>query len=352
MIRRRTPGFTLIELLVVIAIIAVLIALLLPAVQAAREAARRAQCVNNLKQFGLAIHNYNSAIDCLPYGEFDMSDACDQWSGMPGLFPYLEQQVMYNAMNIVIISGNGTACGTYYAKNTTVTYAKLNFLLCPSDSDRLSNSEGHVNYCFNWGSKPLRYSTNPSGPFQMEGSTWKGVNYGSSICRFASITDGLSQTAAMSERVKGIGNGWNLGSSNGQVTAVDNTFPTSVIINLAATSDADIGPTMYQQKCKAINYRTTSPGSFGNPGGFWHMGLNGNTAYNQVMTPNTWSCAYGQPDTNHPQGALTANSHHNGGVNVLFCDGSVKFIKDSIAPQTWWAIGSRSGGEVVSADGY
>src|SRR6516165_4703055 len=97
-------GFTLIELLVVIAIIAVLIALLLPAVQAAREAARRAQCVNNLKQFGLAIHNYHSSIDCVPYGEFDMSDGCDQWSGMPGLLPYLEQQVMYNALNIVVIS--------------------------------------------------------------------------------------------------------------------------------------------------------------------------------------------------------------------------------------------------------
>jgi type II secretory pathway pseudopilin PulG len=97
----------LIELLVVIAIIAVLIALLLPAVQAAREAARRMQCVNNLKQFGVAIHNYHSALDAMPYGEFDMSDACDQWSGMPGLLPYMEQGVMYNAMNINIVNRNG-----------------------------------------------------------------------------------------------------------------------------------------------------------------------------------------------------------------------------------------------------
>ena len=107
------------------------------------------------------------------------------------------------------------------------------------------------------------------------------------IGRFTNITDGLSQTAAMSERIKGIGNGWNLGSSNGQVTAVDPSFPTTVEINVAATSDADIGATMDQAKCKAINYRISSPGSFGNPGGFWHMGLNGNTAYNHVMTPNT-----------------------------------------------------------------
>jgi prepilin-type N-terminal cleavage/methylation domain-containing protein/prepilin-type processing-associated H-X9-DG protein len=350
--RRPSLGFTLIELLVVIAIIAVLIALLLPAVQAAREAARRSQCVNNLKQFGLAIHNYHSSLDCVPYGEFDMSDGCDQWSGIPGLLPYLEQSVMYNAMNIVVISGSGTACGTYYPKNTTVTYARLNFLLCPTDSDRLTNSEGHVNYCFNFGSKPFRYSTNPSGPFVVEATSWQGVAYGSSIGRFTNITDGLSQTAAMSERIKGLGNGWNLGSSNSQITSVDPSYPTTVQINLAATTDADVGAAMYQAKCKAINYRTSTPGSFGNFGGFWHMGLNGNTAYNHVMTPNTWTCAYGQPDTNHPQGALNPSSHHAGGVSVLFCDGSVKFIKDSIAPQTWWGIGSRSGGEVVSQDAY
>jgi len=350
--RRIAGGFTLIELLVVIAIIAVLIALLLPAVQAAREAARRAQCVNNLKQFGLAINNYHTAIDALPYGEFDMSDGCDQWSGMPGLLPYMEQAVMYNAMNISVISGNGTACGTYYVFNTTVTYAKLAFLLCPSDSDRLTNSEGHVNYAFNWGSKPYRYSTNPTGPFVVEASTWKSVGYGSSITRFASITDGLSQTAAVSERVKGIGNGWNLGSTNGQVTSKDGSYPTSTVLSVAATSDADIVPLTYQKNCRALSPATATPGSFGNPGGFWHMGLNGNTAYTHVMTPNTWSCAYGQPDTNHPQGALTASSHHPGGVNVAFCDGSVKFIKDSVSTTAWWGIGSRNGGEVVSADAY
>ena len=163
-------GFTLIELLVVIAIIAVLIALLLPAVQAAREAARRSQCVNNLKQFGIALHNYHSSNNVLPYGEFDMSDACDQWSGMPGLLPFLEQQVLYNALNIVVVKASGAACGTYYGFNTTVTYSKVAVFLCPSDLDRLTNSEGHINYVFNWGSKPYRYSTNPSGP-----SWWRRV---------------------------------------------------------------------------------------------------------------------------------------------------------------------------------
>jgi prepilin-type processing-associated H-X9-DG protein len=70
------------------------------------------------------------------------------------------------------------------------------------------------------------------------------------------------------------------------------------------------------------------------------------------MTPNTWSCSYGQPDNNHLQGAITASSHHNGGVNVVFCDGSVKFIKDSINAPSWWAIGSCNGGEIVSGDAY
>ena len=350
--RRRHRGFTLIELLVVIAIIAVLIALLLPAVQAAREAARRSQCINNLKQFGIALHNYHSSLEALPYGEFDMSDGCDQWSGMPMLLSFLEQGTMYNAMNFYVVSGNGMACGTYYPKNTTVTYAKLNALLCPSDSDRLTNSEGHVNYAFNWGSKPYRYSTNPSGPFVMEASSWKGVGYGAGVIRFASITDGLSQTAAMSERVKGIGDGWKLGSTNGQQTGADPGQPSSTVLNLAATPDADSLPITYQQKCLALNYKTATRGNFGNPGGFWHMGLNANTAYNHVMTPNTWSCAYGQPDTNHAQGAIPPTSRHPGVVNVVFCDGSVKAIKDSISKQAWWALGSMNGGEVVSQDAY
>ena len=344
----RQRGFTLIELLVVIAIIAVLIALLLPAVQAAREAARRAQCINNLKQFGIALHNYHSANDVLPYGEFDMSDACDQWSGMPGLLPFLEQQAMYNAMNIAVIKGSGTACGAHYAVNTTVTYARITVFVCPSDLDRLTNKEGHVNYAFNWGSKPLRYSTSPSGPFVVEASSWKGVKYGAAISGFNGILDGLSQTAAMSERVKGIGNGWDWGKQ----TTADPNKPTSVTYNLGATADVDQGPVLFASKCKGLNTRNLTPGKFGNFGGFWHMGLIGNTAYNHVMTPNTWSCAYGRPDNNHPQGALTASSHHSGGVNTLFCDGAVRFIKDSVNNVAWWAVGTRANGDVVSQNSY
>jgi prepilin-type N-terminal cleavage/methylation domain-containing protein/prepilin-type processing-associated H-X9-DG protein len=345
----RRRGFTLIELLVVIAIIAVLIALLLPAVQAAREAARRSQCINNLKQYGLALNNYYSSLNCLPYGEMDMSDGCDQWSAMPMILAYMEQRNLYNALNFSVINGGGQACNGNRL-NSTVIYAKLNFMLCPSDMDRMTNLEGHDNYCFNWGSKPFRYSTNPSGPFAVEGSAWKGVNYGSPVIKLSNVVDGTSNTAAMSERVMGLGNGATLGNSGGP-SGPDPLNPSSNIYQIAATSDANISGMLYRQSCMAVS-KTTSPGQFGAPGGFWQQGLNGNTAYTHVMTPNSTSCAYGQPDRNHPQGALTATSRHSGGVNVLFLDGSVHFIKNSINYITWWAIGTMMGSEVISADSY
>jgi prepilin-type processing-associated H-X9-DG protein len=267
----------------------------------------------------------------------------------------MEQQPLFNALNFSLTGkqgagGNGFACNGNPA-NTTVTYATLSFLLCPSDMDRLTNREGHINYCFNWGSKPYRYSMNPSGPFVVESNAGIGQPYGAygaKVTRLQSITDGLSQTAAMSERVKGIGNGTTLQAPSGP----DPAQPTSLVLSLAATTDADVGAALYRQGCMALNPSTTAPGNFGAPGGFWQQGLNGNTAYTHVMTPNTFSCAYGKPDNNHPMGALTASSRHPGVVNVLFCDGSTRAIKSSVNPQTWWGLGSMAGGEVVSSDSY
>jgi len=195
---KRTRGFTLIELLVVIAIIAVLIALLLPAVQAAREAARRAQCVNNLKQIGLALHNYHQALDSFPWG--DGPDQWNQWSTMALILPYLEQGTTHNALNFWYGLQN-PATGF----NTTVERLTLSFALCPSDVDRLTNAEGHTNYAGNVGSAPAAfYDWNKTGAFDGV-FTWVGntarnpfdanyVNKMQVIAGFRDLTDGSSNT--------------------------------------------------------------------------------------------------------------------------------------------------------------
>ena len=139
-------AFTLIELLVVIAIIAVLIALLLPAVQAAREAARRAQCVNNLKQLGIALHNYHES-----RGSFMHGYSANVWGPMVMLLPNFEQQAVFSSINFSISPNTSRAT----AGNQTVLFTKMNVCFCPSDDDRLTTAEGHINYVFNTGSDIL-----------------------------------------------------------------------------------------------------------------------------------------------------------------------------------------------------
>jgi len=202
---RSNRGFTLIELLVVIAIIGLLIALLLPAVQAAREAARRAQCINNLKQMGLALHNYVSANgDAIPWGIGPWSD---DWSAQTMLLPYVEQGALFNSINFF----HNMSWGPAYAANTTATYATISGFLCPSDADKVTNAEGHNNYMGNAGSAPNNFYGGTGGSNGDNGFAglfmWWGGNNGQPVItvRLRDITDGTSQTAAFSERVKGIG---------------------------------------------------------------------------------------------------------------------------------------------------
>ena len=350
--RRGRVGFTLIELLVVIAIIAVLIALLLPAVQAAREAARRSQCVNNLKQIGLALHNYHSSNNSLPWGQCEDDHWQDYSTHLP-LLPFIEQGTIYNAFNLVdLMAVGGYDCGAEpgWPVNTTATFSKLTVFLCPSDTDRLTNPAGHNNYAGNSGSSPdsINILGPMNGPFL--GADPNAV-LNTRVFGFRDVTDGLSNTAAFSEKVKGIGttNVFDFLKPNSSVFAVG---PTAVMSSPAA----------YFAACSAVNPATAAlQTGFGYDqsgnsflwgiGGMWHLGYAPQTRYNHVMTPNTSSCSTGSGGNGH-QGAHTASSRHPGVVNVLFCDGSVKAIKNTISLNTWWSLGTMANGEVISGDAY
>jgi prepilin-type N-terminal cleavage/methylation domain-containing protein/prepilin-type processing-associated H-X9-DG protein len=339
---RNRQGFTLIELVVVIAIIGVVIGLLLPAAQGAREAARRLQCVNNLKQIGLAMHNYHQALNTLPFG--DLTYSWSDFSANTLLLPYLEQAPLYGSINFAsqLLPAN-PGCPA----NTTAQYATVAVFNCPSDTlDRLTSATGHSNYVPNTGSDPVIYSSATSawvGPFPVAsiGSVDVDLRH---VVTFSSIIDGLSQTAAYSERVKGIG--------NILVAQTDDVLKPSSALYQGQASWAGTGPQLYWQKCSAGGpaLGLAVMNQFMPSGSAWYTGHPSSTAYTHVMPPNTWSCEY---DTGYqPNGALTAGSRHPGGVNVLFCDGSAKFVKSTVSPSVWWALGSIAGGEVVSGDSY
>jgi prepilin-type N-terminal cleavage/methylation domain-containing protein/prepilin-type processing-associated H-X9-DG protein len=339
--RSSRPGFTLIELLVVIAIIAVLIALLLPAVQAAREAARHTQCTNNLKQIGLAIHSYHSTFDVLPpVGSVDILGN----SSGSGLVPqtasihlrltnYLEQRAVYDAYNFML---SDVVNGSSVPANTTVMSTAIPGYLCPSDGN--PGSVENLAVGFNARVTCVNYAVNGGVNRQNNGgyvngvTWWLGGNplYGQ-LVRLASVTDGTSNTAAFGEWVKGDSGqnapGYNLVYAIGQYT------------NGGALNDYNL--------CRSA---TTPLWDF--KGEYWTLQDSGRGGpYYHVMPPDQPSCAvtagFGNVDS-----FIAPSSYHPGGVNVLFLDGSVHFIKSSIGLNIWNALGTRSGGEVVSADSY
>jgi prepilin-type N-terminal cleavage/methylation domain-containing protein/prepilin-type processing-associated H-X9-DG protein len=376
----RRSGFTLIELLVVIAIIAVLIALLLPAVQAAREAARRAQCTNNLKQLGLAVHNYLSQQNAFPplYESFNYVGTATpniNFGGGPwpmtwavALLPFYEQGALYNTVNF--------SYGAFDAPNYyTVSLTKVPTLVCPSESIMVGPwvSSNLANYRANFQGPPTGLSW--SGPIVVmqptpTGTSGPAINVNSNMGTFGAegVTDGLSNTAAVSEKLIGT-SGFGNSSGASTITASNRPMALRGMFNTGMNITYDQGGTagaqaalQFYQTCNAIpGTQTLSTYSGYWCGAAWdgsHGGTLNFNSYDHWNTPNKWSClAANSPGSiqNSPGSitdAITATSNHPGGVNVAFCDGSVRFIKDSISVQTWWALGTRNGGEVISSDQY
>ncbi len=329
----KRPGFTLIELLVVIAIIAVLIALLLPAVQAAREAARRAQCANNLKQMGLALHNYHASWNSFPVGFLYAyqnasplsSPSQYRWSVLAQMAPCLEQSVLFNALNFNFPIAYAPTSGPslfwpYYAANTTAMATSVSIFLCPSDgAPAPATGSGPTNYAFCSGDGAKGGdATNADGTFILGPPQ-----------SVATIIDGTSLTAAASEQTLGIAGPYSQPSPS--------PIPSPMLRAMARTAAP-----LTDASCAVAG-----SGWLLNRGSSWWDGNYQNALYNHYLLPNSL-----RPDciVYHNPGWKAARSFHPGGVNVLMGDGHAAFVKNSVAPSVWLAISTRAGGEVVSAD--
>ncbi|AMV35890.1 DUF1559 domain-containing protein [Planctomyces sp. SH-PL62] len=368
---RKDRGFTLIELLVVIAIIAVLIALLLPAVQAAREAARRAQCVNNLKQIGLAMHNYHSSQNTFPMGVSasynSINGGCVAWSGWSAhslLLTTMEQSAIYNAANFQFDPLQGIG----WDVNATSWQTKVSSFLCPSDGN--AGKVGYNSYYASRGTTfDADYKVNQGAPPNCGGNVRStGLFSYQQTYGLNDITDGSSNTVAFSEGLVGSGDsrvrpyvtGVNVESLSSWGTDVRSSDAGSALILGEQAPGAAISQVL--QTCStAFQNATAGGGLHSNRGGHWAWGAEGFTLFNTVVPPGssqyTWGscrfgcggCGVGSADHAH---LTNANSNHSGGVNVLFGDGSTRFVKSSIAMNIWWAVGTKAGGEIVSSDAY
>ena len=340
---RRSRGFTLIELLVVVAVLALLAAIVLPAVQAAREAARRSSCGNHLRQIGLALHAYHAAMDVFPIGmtKAPFGGAADYrgwngWSAVSQMLNHLERADLYNAANF---SWNPdqpgqTKTGAGPAVNSTVVRTMVDTFLCPSDpgagSSRLNS------YHASLGTTTWRNPKKTTGLFAVYNC------YGLKDC-----VDGASNTVAFSEALVGRAEASNGYRGNMVILAVDPT-PSAIVFDASANPAA-----ISNGKANCTTAFRSGANTRDDRGALWAAGRVGYTLFQVVPTPNDAEmplngCRFGG-QSNYLSNSLNltpATSQHPGGVNVLMGDGSVKFVRDRVNSRTWWAMGTRAGGEL------
>jgi prepilin-type N-terminal cleavage/methylation domain-containing protein len=348
-VRRKSTGFTLIELLVVIAIIAVLIALLLPAVQQARESARRTQCKNNLKQLGVAMHNYHDTFAVFPRGTIGPAiegaggDGWRTYGAHAMLLPYIDQAALYSQVSQAINEnrravGDGTASA---GDNAPYFFdrRRINAFLCPSDSPP-TNVQAYNNYAGNGGSNKLW----GGGLGDENGMINRRVP-----TRIADVIDGTSNVILMSEIVTAtspplgaiasqknlatVREGAGFGGGN---AAPDSIWPGGITqANVDAWGAAGLAATTYNGN--AVGER-------------WYRGQPGRTMFSTLLGPNskypniTFHCGGCNYDG---RGLHGARSMHTGGVHILLCDGAVKFAGESIDWLTWNRLGTRNDGGTV-----
>jgi len=354
-------AFTLIELLVVIAIIGVLIALLLPAVQAAREAARRSQCTNNLKQLGLAAHNYANTNDCFMAADLYPSasnTSCGWAISWPiALLSAMEQTAMFNSFNCAFTTGGGgadydTACTGGGMNNSTVGRSQIASLLCPSESLKRhpDGANATMNYYGNRGGPGI--ITTQSGmiiPNDAGVTAVLGGGYGPGApVTFASVTDGTSNTALFGEKLYGNPSGLNT-MTPASVNGKRGMFTPSA----SATHDSgsQAAALAFIQACNQIPATTTAVSSIA--GLSWTKAYPAYVAintYTHFGAPNSIACSSDNTYWGGPASSVPPSSNHSGGVNIGFADGSVRFVKNTVNLQTWWAIGTRANGEAVNSD--
>lgn len=341
----RKKGFTLVELLVVIAIIGVLIALLLPAVQQAREAARRMQCSNQLKQLGLALHNYHDTYGAFVPRRQGPQQSSNRLSGYVGLLPFLEQAALYDQIRAGDSSNGIAPWGPTPWSGWSVWNRAPQMLVCPSGTSEHSSPE-YVNYSFSVGDSIS--ANNGSFTNGIVSNTVRGLFHAQRGTNMREITDGTSNTIAMSERL---------------VTFFSTGAKQQVRVNQGtATGLSGLGSNPGACLAAADGAFFANPSSVkGRTGWKWTDGQIEKIGFTTVLPPNAPSCIEGS-DVNGDGSTtiLPPSSNHPGGAMGMFADGSVSFITEtidtgnlSVASVTngqspygvWGAMGSKSGGE-------